>query len=112
NTVTITASLTDASGQKITSGSALASTPKSTLGLPHTSSLGTYSARYQIQIGDSLGNWNLTVSGTMPGGNYGSSTIYVTILPAQLIVSSLATFNAQGNPTAAFSPGDSLYTTF
>ena len=36
----------------------------------------------------------------------------MTILPAQLIVSNLATFNAQGNPTADFSPGDSLYTTF
>jgi KaiC/GvpD/RAD55 family RecA-like ATPase len=112
STVTITASLTDLNGQKITSGSALASTPKSTLGLPQTSSPGTYSAQYQIQLGDTLGNWNLTVSGTMPGGNYGSSTIYVTILPAQLIVSSLATFNAQGNPTADFSPGDSLYATF
>ena len=112
NTVTITASLTDVNGQKITSGSALASTPKSTLGLTQTSSPGTYSAQYQIQLGDTLGNWNLTVSGTMPGGNYGSSTIYTTILPAQLIVSSLATFNAQGNPTADFSPGDSLYATF
>lgn len=112
STVTITASLTDVSGQKITSGSALVSTPKSTLGLPQTSSPGTYSAQYQIQLGDILGNWNLTVSGTMPGGNYGSSTIYVSILPAQLIVSSLATFNAQGNPTSDFSPGDSLYATF
>jgi len=112
STVTITASLTDASGLKITSGSALASTPKSTLGLTQTSSPGAYSAQYQIQLGDTLGNWNLTVSATMPGGNYGSSTIYVTILPAQLIVSSLATFNAQGNPTADFSPGDSLYATF
>ncbi len=112
STVTITASLTDVSGQRITTGSALASTPKSTLGLPQTSSPGTYSAQYQLQLGDTLGNWNLTVSGTMPGGNYGSSTIYVTILPAQLIVSSLATFNAQGNPTADFSPGDSLYATF
>jgi KaiC/GvpD/RAD55 family RecA-like ATPase len=112
NTVTISTSLTDINGQKITSGSALASTPKSTLGLPETSSPGTYSAQYQIQLGDPLGSWNLTVSGTMPGGNYGSSTIYVTILPAQLIVSSLATFNAQGNPTADFSPGDSLYATF
>ncbi len=112
STVTVTASLTDVNGQKITSGSALASTPKSTLGLTQTSSPGTYSAQYQIQLGDTLGNWNLTVSGTLPGGNYGSSTIYITILPAQLIVSSLATFNAQGNPTADFSPGDSLYATF
>lgn len=112
STATITASLMDVNGQKISSGSALASTPKSTLGLPQTSSPGTYSAQYQIQLGDTLGSWNLTVSGTMPGGNYGSSTVYVTILPAQLIVSSLATFNAQGNPTADFSPGDSLYATF
>jgi KaiC/GvpD/RAD55 family RecA-like ATPase len=112
STVTITASLTDVNGQRITTGSALASTPRSSLGLTQTSSPGTYSAQYQIQLGDTLGNWNLTVSGTMPGGNYGSSTIYVTILPAQLIVSSLATFNAQGNPTADFSPGDSLYATF
>jgi KaiC/GvpD/RAD55 family RecA-like ATPase len=110
--VTITAALTDANGQSITMGSATASTPKSTLTLPETSSPGTYSGQYPIQLGDTLGNWNLTVSGTMPGGNYGSSTIYVTILPAQLIVTSLATFNAQGNPTADFSPGDSLYATF
>jgi KaiC/GvpD/RAD55 family RecA-like ATPase len=112
NIVTLTASLTDVNGQKITSGSAVASTPQSSLVLPQTSSLGVYSAQYQIQLGDPLGTWNLTVSGTMPGGNYGSSTIYVTILPAQLVVSSLATFNAQGNPTADFSPGDSLYATF
>jgi len=112
STVTITASLTDVNGQRITTGSALASTPKSTLGLTQTSSPGTYSVQYQLQLGDTLGNWNLTVSGTMPGGNYGSSTIYVAILPAQLIISSLATFNAQGNPTADFSTGDSLYATF
>ena len=71
NLATITAALTDINGQKITTGSAIASTPTSTLALPQTASPGTYSAQYQIQLGDVLGSWNLTVSGTMPGGNYG-----------------------------------------
>lgn len=112
NTVTITASLVDASGQPVTSGTATATTPQSTLSLPATTTPGTFSAQYQVQLADPLGTWNITVSGTMPGGNYGSRKISATILSASLIVTSLSTFNAQGTPTADFSPGDSMYATF
>jgi KaiC/GvpD/RAD55 family RecA-like ATPase len=109
---TITALLADARGLPVASGSATATTPKGTLPLSQGSQLGTYSGQYLIQLGDPIGPWNITVTGTLSGGNYGSSFIIVTISSAQLIVLGLATTNAYQAPTADFNPGDSLYATF
>src|SRR5207245_10938958 len=72
----------------------------------------TYPGQYLIQLGDASGPWNITVSGTLAGGNYGSKSTIVTILSAQLIVLGMATTNAYQAPTADFNPGDSLYATF
>jgi len=109
---TITALLTDASGVPVTTGSATATTPKGTLPLSQGAQPGTYSGQYLIQLGDAIGPWNITVTGTLAGGNYGSKSTIVTILSAQLIVLGMATTNAYQAPTADFNPGDSLYATF
>lgn len=110
--VTITALLGDARGLPVTTGSATATTPKGTLPLSQGAQPGTYSGQYLIQLGDPIGPWNITVTGTLPGSNYGSSFIIVTISSSQLIVLGLATTNAYQAPTADFNPGDSLYATF
>ncbi len=109
---TITALLTDARGLPVTTGSATATTPKGTLPLSQGAQLGTYSGQYLIQLGDAIGPWNVTVTGTLAGGNYGSRFTIVTISSAQLIVLGMATTNAYQAPTADFNPGDSLYATF
>jgi len=109
---TITALLTDARGLPVTTGSATATTPKGTLPLSQGAQPGTYSGQYLIQLGDAIGSWNITVTATLAGGNYGSHFTIVTISSAQLIVLGLATTNAYQAPTADFNPGDSLYTTF
>ena len=108
---TITALLSDARGLPVTTGSATATTPKGTLPLSQTQP-GSYSGQYLIQLGDAIGPWNITVTGTLVGGNYGSSSTIVTISSAQLIVLGLATTNAYQAPTSDFNPGDSLYATF
>jgi len=109
---TITALLTDARGLPVSTGSATATTPKGTLPLSQGAQLGTYSGQYIIQLGDAIGPWNITVTGTLAGGNYGSSFIIVTISSAQLIVLGLATTNSYQAPTSDFNSGDSLYATF
>src|SRR3989442_2124942 len=109
---TITALLTDARGVPVTTGSATATTPKGTLPLSQGAQPGTYSGQYLIQLGDPIGSWNITVTGTLAGGNYGSSFTIVTISSTQLIVLGLATTNAYQAPTSDFNPGDSLYATF
>ena len=108
---TMTALLSDARGLPVTTGSATATTPKGTLPLSQTQP-GSYSGQYLIQLGDAIGPWNITVTGTLVGGNYGSSSTIVTISSAQLIVLGLATTNAYQAPTSDFNPGDSLYATF
>src|SRR5207245_8818078 len=109
---TITALLTDARGVPVTTGSAAATTPKGTLPLSQGAQPGTYSVQYLIQLGDAIGPWNITVTGTLAGGNYGSSFTIVTISSTQLIVLGLATTNAYQAPTSDFNTGDSLYATF
>ena len=108
---TVTALLSDARGLPVTTGSATATTPKGTLPLSQGQP-GSYSGQYLIQLGDAIGPWNITVTGTLVGGNYGSSSTIVTISSVQLIVLGLATTNAYQAPTSDFNPGDSLYATY
>ena len=108
---TVTALLSDARGLPVITGSATATTPKGTLPLSQGQP-GSYSGQYLIQLGDAIGPWNITVTGTLVGGNYGSSSTIVTISSVQLIVLGLATTNAYQAPTSDFNPGDSLYATY
>src|SRR5207245_3302049 len=97
---TITDLPTDARGVPATTGSATATTPKGTLPLSQGAQPGTYSGQYLIQLGDPIGPWNITVTGTLAGGNYGSRFTIVAISSTQLIVLGLATTNAYQAPTS------------
>ena len=112
DTVTIIGSVLDASGQPVTNAGVMATTPSSTITLSPSLPVGTYSSQYQIQRDDTLGNWNITLTANSPGGNSGGRYYVVSVQPAQLIVSNLATYNSYGVPTSDFSPGDTLYATF
>src|SRR3989475_8456216 len=112
NGATITALLTDARGLPVTTGSATATTPKGTLPLSQGAQPGSYSGQYLIQLGDPIGPWNITVTGTLAGGNYGSRFTIVAISSTQLILLGLATPNAYQAPTSELHPAHSLSSPF
>lgn len=114
DTVPIIASVVGADGQPMTTAGAAvtATTPSSTITLPPSGPAGTYSSQYQVQRDDPTGSWNLIINATSPGLNSGSSLRSLTVLPAQLIIQNLATYNSFGVPTSDFSPGDTLYARF
>lgn len=112
DTVTIGGNVQDTNGQPVTNAAVTATTPSSTITLPPSLPAGTYSSQYQIQRDDPLGNWNVTLTATSPGGNMGQGSQVVSIQPALLSVLNLATHNSYGTPTSDFSPADTLYATF
>lgn len=109
--VTITVSVYDNNSQPVTMASVTASTPRSNVPLLPTLPAGYYSTQYAIQPSDPVGPWNLAVTAVW-GSNSGSASFPVSISSEQLLVSSLSTFNAYGNPTSDFAPGDTAYATF
>jgi KaiC/GvpD/RAD55 family RecA-like ATPase len=81
-----------------------------------TTPIGTYSGSYRVQRSDPLGSWNITAAAYSPApsttNNFGTGSILVTVTPAQLVISSLSTYNEYGTPTADFPPGDTVYASF
>ncbi len=112
DTVTISASVADYNFRQLASATVTASTPRSTIPLLPTIPTGTYSGQYQIQNNDPTGPWNITVTAQWQAGNRGNSSIIVSVLPAQLVITDLSTYNSYGYSTSDFSPGDTLYAYF
>jgi KaiC/GvpD/RAD55 family RecA-like ATPase len=104
----------DVNGNPLTNAQVSVSTPSGQLlPLTATTPAGTYSGSYTVQESDPSGSWNITATAyTPPSGNFGVYSVTVNVNPSQLIVASLSTYNANGAPTADFSPGDTLYASF
>jgi KaiC/GvpD/RAD55 family RecA-like ATPase len=108
---TISACVSYVDSTPVISATVTSTTPSSSISLSAGSNPCLYTKSYQVQLSDNVGPWSLNVSATS-GSNSGSSTIVVNVTPAQLVVTDLATYNSNGNPTADFNPGDTLYATF
>ncbi len=113
DTTTISGSVVGADGQGLAGATVTATTPRSTIQLLASGPTGIYSTQYQVQRDDPLGSWNIIISANSLGGNSGTSPPHaVNVLPAQLIVQNLETYNNYATPTSDFSPGDTLYARF
>src|SRR5207245_7305371 len=88
----------------------------SQLHLTPTTPSGTYSGSYRVQRSDSLGSWNISATAYSPApsttNNFRTYSVQITVIPSQLVVSSLSTYNQYGTPTGDFSPGNTLYASF
>ena len=114
-TTSFAATVYDVRGNPVTNAQVSVSTPNGEpLALTATTPPGTYSGSYLVQESDPSGSWNInaTAYSPVPGANFGTYNVTVNVSPSQLIVASLSTYNANGDPTADFSPGDTLYASF
>ncbi len=110
--VTITANVNDVNGNPMSLATVTASTPRGSIPLTSTGAPGSYTNSYLVQESDPQGSWNVNVTATTSPNNIGSWVDPVSILPSQLIITSLSTYNAFGTPTADFSPGETMYVSF
>ena len=108
---TISACVSYVDSTPVNTATVTSTTPSSSISLSAGSNPCLYTKSYPVQLGDNVGTWSLNVSATS-GSNGGSTTITVTVNPAQLVVTDLATYNSYGNPTSDFNPGNTLYATF
>jgi KaiC/GvpD/RAD55 family RecA-like ATPase len=85
-------------------------TPAGALSLTQTIP-GTYTGTYKVQLTDSTGSWTVKVNAT-DGSNVGTSSLSISVVPAQITVYDLVTRNDVGSPTSVFYTGDTLYASF